>query len=271
MLEFGAGLFQAVTALCTRENAVKPFFRKLHRWLGLLMALQILAWMASGLYFAIFPIETIRGEHLTVPAPPPEASSLPGLVPPAEAWAVLAATLDGDPELTAISLLNRFDSTWYRISGRNGGQPFTRLVNGLDGRLGVSLDEAQARALGTAMLAVPGRIESVEWVEKVEPDSEIRGRQLPVWKVSYAEPEALALYFDPWTGDLLARRTTRWRIFDFLWMLHIMDYQTRDNFNHPLLQIAASLGLLIALSGVLYWYISNRALRLSRRSGPARP
>ena len=27
---------------------MKPFLRKLHRWLGLLMALQILAWMVSG-------------------------------------------------------------------------------------------------------------------------------------------------------------------------------------------------------------------------------
>ena len=43
---------------------MKKWFRKIHRWLGVLMALQILAWMASGLYFALFPIETIRGEHL---------------------------------------------------------------------------------------------------------------------------------------------------------------------------------------------------------------
>ena len=45
---------------------MKLFFRKVHRWLGLLMAVQIIAWMASGLYFAVFPIETIRGEHLAV-------------------------------------------------------------------------------------------------------------------------------------------------------------------------------------------------------------
>ena len=44
---------------------MKRLVRKLHRWLGLLMALQIIAWMASGLYFSLFPIAEIRGEHLT--------------------------------------------------------------------------------------------------------------------------------------------------------------------------------------------------------------
>jgi len=41
-------------------------------------------------------------------------------------------------------------------------------------------------------------------------------------------------------------------------MLHIMDYDTRDDFNHPLLVIAAASALLFALSGavllVLGWW-----------------
>ena len=42
---------------------MRKFLRKAHRWLGLLMALQIIAWMASGLYFSIFPIEVIRDDE----------------------------------------------------------------------------------------------------------------------------------------------------------------------------------------------------------------
>ena len=36
---------------------------KIHKWLALLMAVQILFWFASGLFFAWFPIERIRSEH----------------------------------------------------------------------------------------------------------------------------------------------------------------------------------------------------------------
>ena len=35
----------------------------IHKWLALLMAIQILFWFASGLFFAAVPIETVRSEH----------------------------------------------------------------------------------------------------------------------------------------------------------------------------------------------------------------
>ena len=41
-----------------------------------------------------------------------------------------------------------------------------------------------------------------------------------------------------------------WRFYDFFWMLHIMDYRGRDNFNNPLLRAFALTGLAFALSGV---------------------
>jgi uncharacterized iron-regulated membrane protein len=247
---------------------VKPFFRKLHRWLGLAMALQIIAWMGSGLYFAIFPIEVIRGEHLTLPAEAPDASMLAELIPPAQAWQQAIRELPAPHRLKDISLQARDGSAWYRVAGSAGEQAFTRLVNGTDGRLAQRLDEQAVRALAESVLAVPATIDSVEWVEQVAPGGEIRGRQLPVWGVHFTDPEALSLYFDPWTGDVLARRTTRWRIFDFLWMLHIMDFDSRDDFNTPLLQWAAALGLLVSLSGVVFWAMTTRLFR-RRRVTPA--
>src|SRR5688572_11836426 len=43
--------------------AMSPFWAKIHRWLALLMAIQILFWFVSGLFFAAFPIERVRSEH----------------------------------------------------------------------------------------------------------------------------------------------------------------------------------------------------------------
>ena len=69
------------------------------------------------------------------------------------------------------------------------------------------------------------------------------------------------------TRDVVAARTTRWRVFDFLWMLHIMDFQSRDDFNHPLLQIAAFLGLVVALGGVALWVVTTSVFRRRRGVG----
>ena len=67
-------------------------------------------------------------------------------------------------------------------------------------------------------------------------------------KVSDAD-ESPTFYISTDSGELMSVRNTRWRIFDFVWMLHIMDYEERDDFNRSLLIIAASLALLFTLSG----------------------
>lgn len=240
---------------------MKPFFRKLHRWLGLLMALQIIAWMASGLYFSLVPIEVIRGEHLTHGDEPLGAEDLAGVVTPEAALSTTVSKLPAPPDSVEIRLVNRNGEAWYRISGSSGDRSFRRMVHGRTGELRAALDQQAALARADQLLRRPGSGARAEWVEQAPPGSEIRGRDLPVWRVSYSEPESLRLYLDPWTGDLLARRTTRWRVFDFLWMLHIMDFDERDDFNTPLLQVAAVLGLVVAISGLLFWLMTSRLFR----------
>ncbi|MFT6661534.1 MAG: exosortase/archaeosortase [Maricaulis maris] len=48
-----------------------------------------------------------------------------------------------------------------------------------------------------------------------------------------------------------ARRNDTWRVFDFFWMLHIMDYEERENFNNPLLITASVFALVTVLAGLL--------------------
>lgn len=243
---------------------MKKWFRKIHRWLGVLMALQIVAWMASGFYFALFPIETIRGEHLAAELNPLTASDLEGLLPAAQAWQSVQAAVGGNSILASISLVPRFERAWYRVDGTIETEPFSRLVNAQDGQVMGFLDAEQAQAVAAASLRVPASVVAVELVSEAPPGSEYRGRSLPLWRVSFSEPEALNLYIDGWTGEVTARRTTRWRIFDFFWMLHIMDFDERDDFNTGLLQVAAALGLLLALTGLVYWVMTTRVFRRAR-------
>jgi uncharacterized iron-regulated membrane protein len=244
----------------------KKFFRKAHRWLGLLMAVQIIAWMASGLWFSIFPIETIRGEHLTRPLERLDLDRLEELAALAEVQQALDSHFEGTWTLSSLELIRLDDRVHWRVSGQHRERPFNRLVQA-DGRQVLPmLSAAAAEQRARTWLVTPAEAQAVQWVTAIEPGSEIRGRDLPVWKVSFEQPESLNLYLDPWTGEILARRTARWRIFDFFWMLHIMDFETREDFNHLLLQAAAVLGLVIALSGVILWGVTTRAFR--RRPRP---
>ena len=100
---------------------MKIFFRKLHRWLGLLMVVQIVAWMASGLYFSIFPIEEIRGEHLTRSSEPLKAEGLSQMGSPAQVKRELDRHFGPGWELTSLSLFSKGARVVWRIDGKVDG------------------------------------------------------------------------------------------------------------------------------------------------------
>jgi uncharacterized iron-regulated membrane protein len=247
---------------------MKIFFRKLHRWLGLLMALQIIAWMFSGFYFSLYPIAEIRGEHLTRPTESLAREDLGAVAMPAAVSNSLDEHFKQDWELISAGLVRQDDAPYWRIEGRTGGDSFVRLL-GPDGQVKPRLSAVEAERRASSLLITPIDEPVVTWLETEGDSQEFRGRALPVWKISFGEPENLALYLHPWTGEILARRTDRWRLFDFLWMLHIMDFDTRDDFNHPLLQGAALLGLVVAASGLVFWLITTRLFRRRRISAAA--
>ena len=72
--------------------------------------------------------------------------------------------------------------------------------------------------------------------QKVGPGDEVRINGEPV-SVRFAEPKARVLVYHKPTGELVTRRHELWRVFDFVWMLHIMDYDTREDVNNPLLRV----------------------------------
>ena len=63
---------------------------KVHKWLALLLAIQILFWFVSGLFFAIAPIEQVRSEHIKATAAPGAVSA-----PVAAAGALMAKYTPG--------------------------------------------------------------------------------------------------------------------------------------------------------------------------------
>ncbi len=64
----------------------------------------------------------------------------------------------------------------------------------------------------------------------------------------------------PGLVDELYGRNDVWVFYDAMWRLHIVDYQSGDNFNNVLLRIAAMLTLAFMLSGLmLCCFVAPRA------------
>ena len=98
-----------------------------------------------------------------------------------------------------------------------------------------------------------------EWVTSAPQAAEYRGRQLPLWRAYDVDEPSLRVYVDPRSGDIIAIRNTAWRAWDFLWMLHIMDYDDRDDIGTWLLKLFSVMALLTAIAGIgLYLMIPWR-------------
>lgn len=80
--------------------------------------------------------------------------------------------------------------------------------------------------------------------------AEYRGRPLPLWKVYSSSDIATVAYLHATSGEVLAVRNTAWRWWDFLWSLHIMDYDDRDTIGTFLLKAFSVLALVTALAGI---------------------
>ena len=93
-----------------------------------------------------------------------------------------------------------------------------------------------------------------------QPGSEYRGRTLPLYKIEALnkEDEKINVYLDPYSEKIVAIRSNQWRIWDFMWGIHIMDWNERDNIGNIFLKVFSILVLLSALSGIYLFLYSNK-------------
>jgi uncharacterized iron-regulated membrane protein len=97
-------------------------------------------------------------------------------------------------------------------------------------------------------------------ISQEEPGSEYRGRDLPLYKIESSDEtsENINVYVDPYSAKIVAIRSNQWRIWDFMWGIHIMDWNERDNIGNIFLKVFSILALLSALSGIYLFFSANK-------------
>lgn len=222
----------------------------LHKWLALIVSVQILFWVASGLFFAVYPIERVRSEHriAAVQAPLLEPAAL---LSPQD----LAPMLTEPPSRITYERGVRGEA----VAVVEFAARAPMLIDLEQRRVISPINEARARAIASTYIADAPAIRSVTLVTEASPEYRAA---LPAWRVVFEDVEALAVYVAADTGRVTARRSDLWRVYDALWALHIMDWRDHENFNNGLLIVASFASLIVVLAGfVLFPY----RLRFMRR------
>lgn len=224
--------------------AKQSFMRSLakwHIWLGWLVGVPIVMWLASGLFMVIKPIEEVRGEHLRLPVAeaPLVITGSDLATEDAQLKSMRVTMQDG----RAVAVLTTLDGIVTRVDMESGeALP--------------PLDAAAARALVSERIVGGDAVSAVTFFEPQEVPFDFR-RPMPVWQV--ALEDGTHVYVGRDTGEIEAVRTRWWRGFDLAWGLHIMDLSEREDTSHPILILFAALSLTGGMIGCVLMFRRRKA------------
>jgi hypothetical protein len=221
-------------------GAVRSRLRRWHVWLGWIVGLPILLWVVTGLVMVARPIEEVRGEHLLRETRPMRLALAP--VPPA---------IGGLP-IESLKLEQRAAGPRWVIVMANGP---TRLADPTSGALLPPLSAAGAVREVTVRYLGRAKVRSVSRTDPANPPIEFR-RPEAAWQV--AMDDGTHFYVDANSGEVVARRTRWWRIYDLMWGLHIMDLKTREDTHNPLTIGFGIAALVMALLALVLLPLSTR-------------
>lgn len=225
----------------------------LHKWLGLLVGVQVLAWVLGGALFALMPFDGWVKSGDFVRKPP--AIKADGVYFP------MAALAQREAPLKAIELVGQGTRIHYRLTRMDGTRV---LADATTGALLPRPDEVRIRELAQDLMLESRPPANIRLVTERESRGlglvDEAGRKYPVWQAGFDDRFNTRLYFAPDTGEFLRARNDTWVLYDFFWRLHIMDYGGGENFNNALMRILAPLALLLIASGLLLLFFTRYRL-----------
>jgi|TARA_R110000751_G_scaffold137079_2_gene240206 hypothetical protein len=228
--------------MVNRKTAIK--IRKTHRYLGLFLGIQFLFWTISGMYFSWTNIDDIHGDEFRNLDYVPKTFN--NLISPSE--------MHNAEGIRSIEIRDINNEPYYWVNNK-------QLYSAKTGEAKQDISEEEALSVAKNYMKEGLKVANIKKITEVDDYHEYREKLLPAYVISYDTDEALKAYISVTDGKFQTVRHRAWRWFDFLWMTHTMDYDTRDNFNTIVLRAFSLLGLITVLSGFLLWYISSPTIR----------
>lgn len=221
------------------------WLRRIHKWVGLIIGVQMLLWAASGAMMSMLNMgEVAGGETRSQPAVAERAATRDG-------WDDVGREL-GATTITGARLNRLLGRQVYRVATADG----VRVFDAETGRR-VSIDAGLAEKVARTAHPHDAAVRNVAPLDRLT--FAVRDHELPIWRVDFEDSKNSSYYVSGTTGDLLERRNDSWRLWDFFWMLHTMDYAKRTSFNHPLIVLFAFAAVWLASTGL--WLIFRTGWR----------
>ncbi|REL35875.1 PepSY domain-containing protein [Thalassotalea euphylliae] len=228
------------------------------------LGVPFLIWAITGLYMVTINIHYIHGDSLVY--------NHQTTITPSDIRLPIKELARRYPNIQSFTIAMLIDKPVYQLtmesSEKHGDGSHTinsnqtLLVDAQTGEQLSPLSKASALAVASYEYTGEGEVTSVELITENAP-FELSARHLPVWRIDYQGLDGASIYVSVLTGQVVTKRHNYWRIFDYFFRFHLMDYQDGEADNQLLFwTIIAS--LLAVFSGTVLLYFCMKSRMKSR-------
>ncbi|MFK5959305.1 MAG: hypothetical protein QM495_10630 [Lutibacter sp.] len=246
------------------KNNINYNTRKAHRYLGVFIGIQFLFWTLGGLYFSWNNMDDVHGETLLKQ----EKKYFPFVD-----FSIIQKGIDSlEMEVTidsvhSLNLVEAFGKPLVQFRYFKNNELKIQLIEAETGKLREAFTGQECLELAELQLKEPIPILKAKFLEKHTTNAhhEYREKPLPAYAFTLDHPTKTTIYVSTELGQITSVRNNNWRRFDFLWMLHTMDYTTRDHITNWVLRIFSILGISTIFSGFYLFYITSPSIKKFRK------
>jgi len=216
----------------------------LHKWISVLVGIQFLIWLGTGLYFNLMDHRKASGNELR------QRVSQVGVISdfnlkPLSHFSQISAE--------SVNLVWVLGKPYYEFVIQRAPHSYQRqsrqLFDATNGKL-FALDEQTATQIAKLSYKGKGIVsQTTLFTSRID---ELPRQQNPVWQVRFEDQNQTNVYVDAVDGRVLAHINDDRRLRNLMFKLHFMDYFNTGGFNHWLIIVFALLSLVLSVTGVIW-------------------
>lgn len=240
-------------------------WRKVHFWVGLIIFVQVLFWIVSGIGFSVIYDRALGGERQTRNLEPAPVSVSDVQVTADRIPSLLRSRLGDAAIATSVSLQSHgFDGRPVYVVAMQGSDA-PAVIDAKTGSWVEALSAEEAQIIAQRDFTGDAPVGSVEAITRPFQKGYDYFGQLPVYRVNFSNWKGTRIYVSPHTGEIRLRRNVDKTMFDVFWTLHMFGYVDRSIPGNVALIATGVISMISVLSGItMYGPHLKRKIRNGR-------
>lgn len=220
--------------------------RKIHLWASVIVGIQLLIWLGSGLYFNLMDSNKVSGNQYRAHIHQDKVLTIEQLLDPQQVLAKAKPAV-------AIKLITLLEQPVYLVTHQQGLYPHFEnhfsMYNAIDGSP-ININQTWAIALAKQSYNGSGKVTSAELITtKLE---DFPKQQNPSWRVNFSDAINTSAYVEAGSGRIIGHSNDNKRFADIFFMLHFMDYENLSGFNNIQIILFALVCLWLTVTGFIW-------------------